>query len=70
VRDIVETGYVLLEVGIALTAPQTKAFKEKRVTDKTTFYILYQGIDEVGFEKIAGVTYTKEAWGILLTAYK
>jgi Reverse transcriptase (RNA-dependent DNA polymerase) len=60
VLDIIETWYVESEVGIALTAPQTKVLKEKRVTDKTTLYILYQEIDEVGFEKITGVTSAKE----------
>jgi gag-polypeptide of LTR copia-type len=50
--------------------PQTKALKEKRVADKTTLYILYQGVDETGFEKIARATSSKEAWGILLTTYK
>jgi hypothetical protein len=50
--------------------PQTKTLKERRVADKMTFYILYQGIDEVGFEKIIGTTSTKEAWGIFLIAYK
>jgi hypothetical protein len=38
-----------------------KALKGKRVTNKMTLYILYQGVDEVGFEKIAGETFVKEA---------
>jgi hypothetical protein len=50
--------------------PQKKALKEKKVADKTTLYIIYQGVDETGFEKIAGATSAKEAWGILLTTYK
>jgi division protein CdvB (Snf7/Vps24/ESCRT-III family) len=70
VWDIVETGYVELENPSTLTVPQMKALKEKRVADKTTLYILYQGVDEAGFEKIAGATTSKEAWGILQTAYK
>jgi hypothetical protein len=44
--------------------------KEKKVVDKTTLYILYQGVDEARFKKIAGATTSKEAWGILQTAYK
>jgi division protein CdvB (Snf7/Vps24/ESCRT-III family) len=47
-----------------------KALKEKRVADKTALYILYQGVDEVGFEKIVGAITSKEAWRILQTAYK
>jgi gag-polypeptide of LTR copia-type len=44
--------------------------KEKKVADKTTLYILYQGVDEVGFEKVAEAITSKEVWGILQTAYK
>jgi division protein CdvB (Snf7/Vps24/ESCRT-III family) len=50
--------------------PQTKALKEKSVADKTALNILYQGVDETGFEKIAEAITSKEAWGILQTAYK
>jgi hypothetical protein len=53
-----------------LITPQTNALKEKRVMDKTTLYILYQGVDKVEFENIAGATFVKKAWGILLTTYK
>jgi hypothetical protein len=42
-----------------------KALKEKRVVDKMVFYILYQGVDEAGFEKVAGAKTFKEVWGIL-----
>jgi hypothetical protein len=41
--------------------PQLKLPKEKRVADKTTLYILYQGEDEAGFEKIARATSSKVA---------
>jgi predicted GNAT family acetyltransferase len=47
-----------------------KALKEKRVADKTALYILYQGVDETGLEKVAGAIISKEAWAILQTAYK
>jgi hypothetical protein len=69
VWDIVETGYVEPENSSALTVPKRKALKEKRVADKTTLYILYQGVDEVSFEKIVGAITSKEAWGILQTVY-
>jgi Domain of unknown function (DUF4219)/gag-polypeptide of LTR copia-type len=70
VWDIVETWYVEPEKPSTLTMPQMKALKEKRVADKTTLYILYQGVDEARFKKIAGATTFNEAWGILQTAYK
>jgi hypothetical protein len=44
--------------------------KENNVVDKTMLYILYQRVDEVGFEKVVGATTSKEAWRILQTAYK
>jgi hypothetical protein len=43
--------------------------KEKKIEGKTSLYILYQGVDEAGFEKVSEAT-SKEAWGILQTAYK
>jgi hypothetical protein len=44
--------------------------KEKKVADKTTLYILYQGVDEAGFEKVAEATTSKKARRILQTTYK
>jgi C4-type Zn-finger protein len=44
--------------------------KEKRVAYKTTLYILYQGVDEIRFEKVVGATIFKNAWGIFQTVYK
>jgi hypothetical protein len=49
---------------------QLKLLKEKKVADKTALYILYQGVDEAGFEKIAGAITSKEAWGVLQIDYK
>jgi gag-polypeptide of LTR copia-type len=70
VWDIVETGYVEPENVALLTVQQLKLLKEKKVADKMNLYILYQGVDEVGFEKVAEVITSKEAWGILQTTYK
>jgi hypothetical protein len=47
-----------------------KRLKEKKIADKTALYIIYQVVDEPGFEKIAGATLLNEAWRILLIAYK
>jgi hypothetical protein len=60
VWDIVETGYVEPENPSTMTVPQMKALKEKRVADKTTLYILYQGVEEAEFEKITGAITSKE----------
>jgi hypothetical protein len=49
---------------------QLKLLKKKKVADKTTLYILYQGVDEVGFKKVAEAKTSKESWEILQIAYK
>jgi hypothetical protein len=65
VWDIVKARYVKPENVALLTVQQLKLLKEKKVADKTALYILYQGVHEVGFEKVAEATISKEAWGIL-----
>ncbi|GJS90695.1 retrovirus-related pol polyprotein from transposon TNT 1-94 [Tanacetum coccineum] len=57
------------EVG-AMSTNQLKAWKEKRMKDKTTFYLLFQSMDESRFEKIAEATTSKEAWEMLENVYK
>jgi hypothetical protein len=70
VWELVESGYTEPASTEALTATQKKLLKETRAKDKTALYILYQGVDEGGFEKIAEATSSKEAWDILQAAYK
>ncbi|GKE48118.1 retrovirus-related pol polyprotein from transposon TNT 1-94 [Tanacetum coccineum] len=48
------------EIG-ATTANQLKALKEKRMKAKTALYLLFQSVDESGFEKIAGASTAKLA---------
>ncbi|KAJ3705098.1 hypothetical protein LUZ61_008803 [Rhynchospora tenuis] len=52
------------------SANEVKAYKELRKKDKAALYNLFQAVDEMGFEKIAGATTSKEAWEILEKAYK
>jgi len=49
---------------------QLKVLKDARVKDNAALYILYQVVDESGFEKIASAKSSKEAWGILEKVYK
>jgi hypothetical protein len=37
-----------------------KELKESRKKDKITLYLMYQTVDESGFEKIAGAKTSKE----------
>jgi predicted AlkP superfamily phosphohydrolase/phosphomutase len=54
----------------SMTANQMKVLKETRTRDKTALYLLFQAVDESRFEKIAGVTRSKETWDILEKSYK
>ncbi|GJR92506.1 hypothetical protein Tco_0264680 [Tanacetum coccineum] len=54
----------------AMNATQLKALKEKRMKAKTALYLLFQSVDESGFEKIAGASTAKQAWDTLEKAYK
>jgi len=49
---------------------QLATLKVTRAKDKTALYVLYRVVDESGFEKIANVMSSKEAWDILEKAYK
>jgi gag-polypeptide of LTR copia-type len=53
-----------------ITKVQIKATKEKKMKDKSALYILYQTVDETGFEKITTATTAKETWDTLEKAYK
>ncbi|KAJ4788299.1 polyprotein [Rhynchospora pubera] len=70
VWEIVEDGYQEHADTTALTVAQARTLKENRKKDKTALYIIYQAVDESGFEKIAGATSSHEAWNTLEKAYK
>jgi gag-polypeptide of LTR copia-type len=44
--------------------------KEARSKDNAALYMLLRAVDELGFEKIAGATTSKEAWNILEKVFK
>nr|GEV43200.1 retrovirus-related Pol polyprotein from transposon TNT 1-94 [Tanacetum cinerariifolium] len=53
-----------------MNANQLKALKEKRMKAKTALYLLFQSVNESGFEKIVGASTAKQAWDTLEKAYK
>jgi hypothetical protein len=53
-----------------LTINQVKDLKESRKKDKNALYMMYQVVDELGFEKIAGAKTSKEACETLEKTYK
>jgi len=52
------------------TADEKKALKEQRKKDKKALFLLYQGLDEHTFEKVAEATTSKQAREILTSIFK
>ena len=68
--EVVEDGFYEPANTTGWSNGQLKVLKDARVKDKATLYILYQAVDESGFEKISSAKSSKEAWDILEKAYK
>ena len=49
------------EVEAAYTAEEKKALKEQRKKDNKARFLLYQGLDEFTFERVAEATTSKKA---------
>ena len=54
----------------AYTTEQKAALKDQRKKDKKALFLLYQGVDEGTFEKIAEATSSKKAWRLLALSSK
>ncbi|KAL5565536.1 hypothetical protein UlMin_028700 [Ulmus minor] len=54
----------------ALSQDQNTALKDSRKRDKKALYLIYQALDDDGFEKISSATSAKQAWEKLQTSYK
>ncbi|KAA8515138.1 hypothetical protein F0562_018317 [Nyssa sinensis] len=59
-----------LQQEAAYTADEKKTLKEQRKKDKKALFLLYQGLDESTFEKVAEATNNKQAWKILTTIFQ
>ena len=68
--EVVEDGFEEPTNTTNWSNVQLKALKETRVKDKATLCILYQDVDEFGFEKITSVKSSKEMQEILENTYK
>ncbi|XP_071713513.1 uncharacterized protein [Rutidosis leptorrhynchoides] len=53
-----------------MNAQQVKAYKDERKKDNAALFILFQSVEESGFEKIAGTKTAKEAWDMLEKTFK
>ena len=68
--EVVEEGFEEPKDTTGYTTAQNKALKELRLEDKTTLYMLFQLVDESGFETISRATTSKEAWNTLEKVFK
>ncbi|KAK6120837.1 hypothetical protein DH2020_045420 [Rehmannia glutinosa] len=70
VWDIVEKGYVEPQDEATLSQTQKDNLKESRKRDKKALYLIYQALDDDGFEKISSATTAKDAWEKLQISHK
>jgi len=59
--EVVEDGFDEPANTTGWSKAQLKVLKDARVKHKAALYILYQAVDDSGFEKIASVKSSKEA---------
>ena len=63
--EVVEEGLEEPKDTTGYTATRNKALKEVRSKNKGALYMLFRVINELGFEKLASATTSKEAWDTL-----
>ncbi|CAN6690018.1 unnamed protein product [Malus baccata var. baccata] len=70
--EVVSNGYVVptTEQEATYTANQRNTLKDLRKKDKKALYLLYQGLEDSTFEKVAEATTSKQVWDTLSTIYK
>ena len=70
VWEVVEKGYSEPKNEASLTTAQKENLKDSRKKDKKAIFLIYQALDEDGFEKISSAISAKEAWDKLQISYK
>ncbi|KAM1892747.1 hypothetical protein ACFX14_035869 [Malus domestica] len=70
--EVVSNGYVVPTANqeAAYTAEQRNTLKDLRKKDQKALYLLYQGLEDSTFEKVAEATTSKQVWDTLSTIYK
>ncbi|CAN6716122.1 unnamed protein product [Malus baccata var. baccata] len=70
VWEVVEKCYIEPEDEDTLIQAQNESLKYTRKRDKKALYLIYQALDDNGFEKVSSATSAKQAWEKLQTSYK
>ncbi|PON54722.1 Copia-like polyprotein/retrotransposon, partial [Parasponia andersonii] len=70
VWKVVEKGYEELRDEATLSSTQKDSLKDSRKRDKKALFLIYQALDDNGFEKISNAISAKEAWEKLQISYK
>ncbi|XP_020573760.1 uncharacterized protein LOC110020111 [Phalaenopsis equestris] len=70
VWEVVEKGYDEPSDESALSTTQKDNLRDLRKRDKKALFLIYQALDEDGFEKISSATSAKLAWKKLEVSYK
>ncbi|XP_050160451.1 uncharacterized protein LOC126634005 [Malus sylvestris] len=65
-----EKGYTEPEDEAIMSQPQKESLKDSGKRDKKALYLIYQALDDNGFEKVSSATSAKQAWEKLQTSYK
>ncbi|KAL5763904.1 hypothetical protein ACOSQ2_016498 [Xanthoceras sorbifolium] len=61
VWEVVEKGYIEPADESTLSQIQKDSLKDLRNRDKKALYLIYQALDDDGFEKISSAKFAKEA---------
>lgn len=71
VSKVIEKGYNETEDEASLTQQKNNNnLNDSRKRNKKVIFLIYQALDDDGFEKISSATSAKEAWEKLQTSYK
>ncbi|CAN6687409.1 unnamed protein product [Malus baccata var. baccata] len=70
--EVVSSGYLVptAEQEAAYTADQRNTLKDLRKKDQKMLYLLYQGLEDATFKKVAEATTSKQVWDTLSTIYQ